>query len=225
MYRFAVLASLAALSACATPSLDVGQVADPRTPTELWKAEVSSQPHEIRLAVHAAGLSSTQADALAGFAAEWRDVEGGAITVQAPSGPGVDGAAAFRTGEGARAFLIGQGVRSDQIRIVGYDAKAEASPPLLVGYLRHTAVVPECGRSWTNISHSMSNEVQPNFGCAITANMAAQIANPADLRGPRATTPADAGRRMEVMAKYRKGENTSSQLDKQATGVVSQAVK
>ncbi|MDP3855662.1 CpaD family pilus assembly protein [Phenylobacterium sp.] len=226
MHRFAVLASLAALSACATPpSMDVGQVADPRTPTELWKVEVASQPHEIRLAVHAAGLSSTQADALAGFAADWREVEGGTITLQAPSGPGVDGSAAFRTGEGARTFLTGQGVRPDQIRIVGYDAKGEASPPLLVGYLRHQAVIPECGRSWTNISHSMANEVQPNFGCAVTANMAAQIANPADFKGPRATTAPDAARRVDVMAKYRKGENTSSQADKQATGAVSQVVK
>jgi len=224
MHRFAVLISLAALSACASIPPQDGLVEEPRTPTEQWKAEVTSQPHEIRLAVHGSGLSSTQADALSQFVGEWREVEGGSITLQSPSG-GPDNSAAFRTGEGARSFLIAQGVRADQIRIVGYDAKGDARAPLLVGYLRHEAVIPECGRAWTNIAHSMENKVQPNFGCATVANMAAQIANPADLKGPRATTAPDMGRRADVLAKYRKGENTSSQQDKQATGVVSQAVK
>jgi len=229
MHRFApVLLSAFVLSACANltsePSLEVGRVAEPRTPTEGWKAEVTSRPHEIRLAVHASGLSPNQADALAGFVDEWREVEGGAITLQAPSG-GPDGSAAFRTGEGARSFLISQGVSPSQIRIVGYDAKGQAAAPLLVGYLRSEATIPACGRSWTNIAHSAANEVQPNFGCAVVANMAAQIANPADLNGPRASAPADAGRRAVVMDKYRKGELTASQKDAQATGAVSQVVK
>jgi pilus assembly protein CpaD len=58
----------------------------------------------------------------------------------------------------------------------------------------------------------------------VTANIAAQVANPEDLLGPRAETPIDSGRRATVLDKYRKGELTSSAKDDQSSGVVSKAV-
>jgi pilus assembly protein CpaD len=58
----------------------------------------------------------------------------------------------------------------------------------------------------------------------VTANLAAQVANPEDLLGPRDETPIDSGRRATVLDKYRKGEVTSSAKDEQSNGVVSKAV-
>lgn len=222
MTRFPFIAILAAagLSACATDPLP-GQVADARTPTEQWKVDLTSEPEEIRLAIHAAGMSSNQADALGAFVSDWRDAGGGEIVIQAPS-EGADPVAISRASEGARAFLAGQGV--GQVRVVGYRPEGDGKPPLIVGYMRQQASIPKCGTEWTNIAKSASNAVQPNFGCAITANMGAQIANPADLAGPRAMTATDAQRRVLTLEKYRKGEATSSDKDGQATGAVSQAV-
>lgn len=226
MTRLAIFAALAVattLGACATGPDQVGEVADPRTPTEQWKAELTSQPEEVQLAIHASGLSATQADALAMFVDDWREADGGAITIQAPA-EGADTAAAFRAGEATRSFLINQGVNPELIRVAGYRPEGEAKPALRVGYLRHSVVVPKCGQEWGNIAHSATNQVQSNFGCAVTANMAAQIANPADLAGPRASTPADAQRRGVVIDKYRKGEVTSTARDNQSAGTVSRAV-
>ena len=172
-----------ALSACATKIPD--RISDAKTPTEHFQAKVTSGDQEIRLAVHAQGLSANQAEALAAFATDWRDAEGGTITLSAPSG-GAESRAAFRTLEAARGLLIGRGVPADHISVVNYDAKGDPAAPLRVAYLRYQAQVPACGQTWTNIAHSASNEVQPNFGCAVTANMAAQIADPADLAHPRA---------------------------------------
>jgi pilus assembly protein CpaD len=224
MTRISLILALAAagLSACATPTAP-GAVVDARTPTEQWRAELSSQPEEVQLAIHAAGLSPTQADALAIFVADWRDAGGGMITIQTPA-EGVEAGAAYRSSEATRNFLAGQGVAPDQIRVVGYRPDVEGKPPLRVGYLRNTLSIPECGREWTNVAHSADNAVQPNFGCAVTANMAAQIANPADLAGPRAMSGPDAQRRVLTLEKYRKGEVTSSAKDNQAAGSVSQAV-
>lgn len=223
--RFIALALTAALSACtATPPLQAVQISMARSPTELWKAEVATQPEEIRLAVRAQGLSPNQAGALTTFADTWRSADGGEVIVQAPVG-GPDPAAVFRSGENARSFLVEQGVPANAIRLLGYDAKGDAAAPLVVGFLRYAVNVPACGQSWTNIAHSMTNQVQPNFGCAVTANMAAQLANPADLAAPRAFDPADAQRRAVVLDKYRKGELTSSAKDQNATGTVSQVVK
>jgi pilus assembly protein CpaD len=223
--RFIALALAATLSACAsTPPLQAERAALARTPTELWKAEIAAQPEEIRLAVRAQGLSPNQAGALTTFADTWRSADGGEIIVQAPVG-GPDPSAVSRSGESARTFLVEQGVPASAIRLLGYDAKGDAGAPLVVGFLRYALTIPDCGRTWTNISHSMANQVQPNFGCAVTANMAAQVANPADWARPRPIDPADAQRRAVVLEKYRKGELTSSEKDEKASGTVSLVVK
>ena len=214
--------ALAGLSACATKVPD--RVADARTPTEHFEAHAIQSDEEIRLAVHAQGLSPRQGEAVASFASGWRDAEGGMITLSAPAG-GADGAAAFRMAQGVEDALIRQGVAADHIRIVSYEAKGDPAAPMRVSYRRYQAVVPACGRAWTNIAHSADNDVQPNFGCAVTANMAAQIADPADLLRPRETTPADVQRRAVMLDKYRKGQTTSSDADDKARGAVSNVIR
>jgi pilus assembly protein CpaD len=127
--------------------------------------------------------------------------------------------------EAARSFLISNGVPADKIEVVSYRPEpGAAAPPLLVGYLRYAAELPKCGETWTNIAHSWKNDVQPNFGCAVSANMAAQTADPADLLGPRRMTPQDAARRQVVLDKYRAGEITASAKDEKADGAISRAV-
>ena len=214
------LAALASLSACATKVPDrVGKEA--KTPTEHFAMRAEPMDTEVRLAVHAQGLSANQAAALAQFVSDWSDSGGGTITLRSPTG-GADAGAAAHITDGARAFLIEQGVPADHIQVVSYDAHGEPAPILRIGY---RAIVPSCGKTWTNISHSASNDVQPNFGCSVTANMAAQIADPADLAHPRQMTPGDATRRVNMLDKYRKGQVTSSEKDDQAKGVVSDAIK
>jgi pilus assembly protein CpaD len=95
---------------------------------------------------------------------------------------------------------------------------------VIVGYMRFHAKGPDCGRGWDDITANHANRPYANFGCATTANMAAQIANPADVVAPHAADPADAGRRQTVLDHYRKGELTSSVHDDQANGAVSRVV-
>lgn len=220
--RLAPLGLVLGLAACAT---DIPGANDDATlSTERFKVAPTSEPDEVRLAIHAQGLSAQQAAALAGLVARWRAEEAGVIAVQAPN-QGVDPAAAYRMSESARALLIDHGVPADQVELIGYDPQGEASAPLRVGYLRYKVAIPKCGQAWTSMTGTMNNEVHPNFGCAVTANMAAQIANPADLAGPRAITPQDATRRQVVLDKYRRGEVTGAAADSRAQGVVSQAVR
>lgn len=219
-----ILLATAALGACATTppvAPAASRAAAAKTPTELWAAEVRPQPEEIRLAVHAQGLSTTQANALAAFAGDWRDGPRGPITLRAPVG-GPDAAIVSRAAESARALLTSYGA---EVRVAGYEAKGDPQAPLILGRERFTVSVPACGLQWDNVSRSMNNEVQSQFGCSVSANIAAQIANPGDLLGPAAVAAADAQRRDVVLGKYRKGEITASGRDEQATGAVSQVVK
>ncbi|MBC7667387.1 MAG: CpaD family pilus assembly protein [Gemmatimonadaceae bacterium] len=215
---------LALLSACAAPGDKPDLAQAPRTDTEQWasRVQVDSRPDEVLLVPHADGLSPNQALAVDGLLARWREAEGREIVVSAPVG-GPDSGVAGNMAFAARQRLVAMGAPATAVRIVGYDAGATPGAPLKVGFLRYHASVPQCG-GWENITATKDNKPYENFGCAVTANMAAQLANPEDLLRPRDSTPASAQRRDDVFGKYRKGEVTSSAKDDQATGVVSKAV-
>lgn len=53
----------------------------------------------------------------------------------------------------------------------------------------------------------MMNRPHFNHGCASQANLAAMVANPNDLLGPRAEGPIDASRRQTAINRYRAGQS------------------
>ncbi|MDP1630958.1 MAG: CpaD family pilus assembly protein [Caulobacter sp.] len=221
--RLTPLTAALLLAACASaPVNTAGPV--PATALDAWssRVEVISQPDEIRLAPHLNGLSGTQARALTEFHARWVMAEGGLITIASPSGG--SGENAYRVGVGARAFLLSQGAAPDKVRLIGYDAAGAPDAPVVVGFQRYVAVTPRCG-GWEAVTRSADNRPYANLGCAVSANMAAQVANPEDLLRARTMDPADTGRRTTVLDKYRKGEVTSTAKDDQASGAVSTAVQ
>lgn len=215
---------LALLSACASHGVEPETAVPPRTETSQWndRVHVDSHPDEVLLAPHAEGLSAAQTQALDGLVGRWLSAEAREIVVAAPIG-GTGGEVAGRMAMAARQHLISMGAPPASVRVTGYDAAGAPGAPLKVGFLRFTAQVPQCG-GWENITATRNNTAYENFGCAVTANMAAQVANPEDLLSPRNETPIDSGRRATVLDKYRKGEVTSSAKDEQSNGVVSKAV-
>ena len=91
----------------------------------------------------------------------------------------------------------------------------------MVAYTTYQAEIPRCGLKWGNLSSNGKNKPMDNFGCAVTANMAAQIANPADIAGPRSADPTDAGRRTTVIDKYRQGQSTAGAVEAGSSGTLS----
>ena len=218
------LASLSLLALCACAADPHARKADadppPITPSERYAIQVQPSPIELKLAVHDGGLSPNQADALRDFSGRWMQTDRAPITIRAPEhGPAQP--AVYRTATAARDFLIGQGVDPGNVRIVGYEATDDSAAPVIVGFMRYQALAPQCGRSWDNLAHVYDNQEYAEFGCAVTANMAAQIADPADLLHPRDVGPPDATRRQTVLDKYRQGTTTATAKDSQANGAVS----
>lgn len=227
MKTLAILLSattLVGLSACTSNSLRMGQNESPATVLDAYKPRAYPTDAQIQLAVHAQGLSTTQADALGEFAAEWDSDQGGMITLRAPEG-GPNSPAAFRTAEGARAFMVRQGIPEDRIVIAGYDARGLTEPNLIMTYTHYKVEIPTCNKAWKNLGNTRTNEPDDNFGCAVHANMYAQLADPGDLGRPRATTPSDASRKLSILELYRKGAVTSSAKDDAAKGTLSNAVQ
>ncbi len=223
MIRNLLLLGLAlCATACSTPGDKVSATSPGLTPTQNYSIALTSSPDEILLAVHGDGLSAHQIAALETLIGRWRDASGHAVTITAPGGDSHD---AYRTVQAIQDRLEALGVAPSLIRLTAYDPAAHpGAPVVVVGFQRYQAEGPKCGRNWEDYSRTAKNEVTPNFGCANTANLAAMIANPADLAEPRAMDDADAGRREYVLGKYRQGQVTSASKDDQATGAVSNVV-
>lgn len=221
--RVAGLLLIAGLATgCSTQTPELAGAARPAiNPLEQFKPQAEQTPDQVALALHAEGLSARQRTALDDYAHRYLDLGGQTLAVKAPANGGEP---ALRMADAVKAELQARGVPAAEIVLDPYKAD-KPDAPVLVVYQRWTAKPIACGRSWPNLMAQNENEVQSNFGCATTANMAAQIADPRDIAAPHASDPADAGRRSKVIDNYRKGDLTATKSDKDAKGNVSDAVQ
>lgn len=197
----AVLAgSLAACSGAA------GTGPIPLTPTSRFALQVEPGLDRVAFAVHETGLSQNQTLALSDMVNRFAQEGAPMLTIEAPSGEDpVSSDVAWRI----KGALEAQGVPPYQVRVVTYVAP-DPRAPVLVGFDTVRAAVPTCGTNWTNLGRTGANAGYANFGCAVSANLAAQIADPRDIVSPRAMQPGSAARRSVVFDKYRLGEPTGA---------------
>ena len=212
-----VVLGLLALSACVAHPAS-GDEHEALLPSEHFAIDVSPAPLELRLAPHPRGLSPAQIQALADFVGRWRDAGGGEITLKTPE-QASDPAAAYRTVNAARDFLVQNGVDQSWAHIVGY--AGDASAPIVLSFTRYEARGPQCGQSWEDLAVTHDNREYENFGCAITANLAAEVANPRDILAPRQSDPPDAAKRESAIGKYRAPTVMSTPKDPQADATIS----
>lgn len=208
-----------ALGACA--SMTTADPNAPLTPLTRYSLQVEPGLDRIALAVHENGLSARQEAALRELAMRHRAEGAGVIVVQAPSGedPAAAGAA-----WAARASLEAAGVPANLIQVSAYTAP-DPRAPVLAGFETLRARVPDCSREQGPREGRFSNQSSLGLGCAVNANLAAQIANPRDIVQPRDMPPAETGRAATVFANYRQGNPTSSAQEELVDGRISRAVE
>ncbi|WP_372706362.1 CpaD family pilus assembly protein [Brevundimonas sp.] len=211
------LSASVALGACAS----TGEGAPPLTPLSRYTLQVEPGLDRIALAVHDAGLSPTQHAALRDLAGRHAAAGAGWIRVEAPSG---DDPVSAQQAYAVRAALQASGVPAERIMVAAYNAP-DPRAPVLAGFETLRAVVPNCAMEARDMGSRSSNQSSIGFGCAINANMAAQIADPRDILGHRPISPADSGRAAVVFDRYRKGEPVSAQQEELVKGRISQAVE
>ena len=107
-----------------------------------------------------------------------------------------------------------------------YNSNGSAEAPMVLAFTAYRAIAPDCPSLATiNMAASSSNDPSPAFGCAMRANLAAMVSDPADLLGARRFDPADTLRRVEVLDRYRAGESTATERSDDESGAVSTAVE
>ncbi len=177
---------------------------------------VSEQPANLslRVARGAHGLTPHQRAKLSDFLARYRgsDTGNGRLTMNVPSGSPNE-ISSLRAVEDARSIVRDFGIDDTRVAVAAYYADNDHQPPIRVSYTRFVAEAPECGNWPTNVSDDTRNLPHPNLGCSTQRNFAMQVANPADLLGPRTMTPTTSERRDVKWEKFNQGETVVSKKD------------
>jgi pilus assembly protein CpaD len=212
------VAAVALLGGCAATG---GSDIQPLTPLSRYSLQVEPGLDRIALAVHEDGLSYNQQSALNDLAGRYMASGVGAVRIEGPSGE--DPAAARQTWA-VHSALQAAGLPADRIIVASY-AAPDPRAPVLAGFETVRASIPNCAAEPRAMEGRFSNNSSLGLGCAINANLAAQIADPRDIIGHRPLSPADSGRAAIVFDNYRRGEVTSAPQEPLVEGRIAQAVE
>lgn len=197
----ALAAALALTAGCANrDSIKVGSIPDDYRTNHPIVISEAEKKIDIPVGPTDHGLSSVQRVAVDGFAAGYDRSAGAIVTMLVPHGS-PNQAAASVVASGMASRLAAGGVPAGRIVQQSYDASQYGdSAPIRLVYAQMQAKTGQCGRWPADMLDTTDNKHWANFGCSYQNNLAAQIANPADLLGPRRPSEIDTERRMVVIS-------------------------
>lgn len=198
-WRAASLAAAAAatlLAGCAKrDSITVGSVPDDYRTNHPIVIGEKQRTLDLPVASSDRGITQAQKIQLEGFLHNYDRSSAPVVQVLVPSGS-ANSVAASHAASGFVTVLRANGVPDGRIAVQHYQADAaETTAPIRVSYNAMQAQTGKCGRWPEDILNNAENKHYANFGCSYQNNLAAQIANPSDLLGPRKPTTIDAGKR------------------------------
>jgi pilus assembly protein CpaD len=174
---------------------------------------VSHQPSTLtlRVARGSAGMTPQQRANVVEFLSQHRGATqgNGRLSIGVPSGAPNEVATLQALVE-LKDLMRDFGLDQSQIAIQAYHSEGERQPPIRLSFARYVAEAPLCDQWPANLAEDPRNLPYHNMGCSSQRNIAAQIANPADLLGPRPLAPASSERRDVSWEKWTKGDSTVS---------------
>jgi len=211
------LAALVLASACTNAerhSLHIGATPDDYRTNHPIVVGEQDEVLDLPVGSSERGLTGVQKARFDGFLANYDRTAAPVLTVMAPVGAANEAAASHLAHD-----LVGRarlkGVPSSRIALSSYAANsAETAPPVRVVFTAMRAyTTSKCGRWPADLAENAENKHWANFGCSTQNNLAAQVANPADLLGPRQPSEIDAENRKRVIDAYQKREITGEFID------------
>jgi pilus assembly protein CpaD len=199
------------LSGCAGEPIRTGSIPDDyRTNHPITIAE-REQVVDIPVSHGDTRLTASQYSIVRNALMNYRAKGSGMVYIMLPVGAPNE-AAAYRISTDIAEVLRKGGVKANNIATEQYRVASPDAAPIRISYYAMTAATHPCGRWPDNILETTENKHYSNFGCASQNNLAAQVANPADLLGPRASGEIDAERRGKVVGDYQKESQTISDV-------------
>lgn len=197
------------LAGCATKtdSVTVGAIPDDYRTKHPIVVTQKEQTLDIAVASGVRKLDRASLSNIEAFSNAFASSGSGIIVILEPAGSANSQSAIKVRDEVIRAIKQG-GVARHQIGIQTYDASQHGpAAPIRLSYHAVSAEVGKCGNWFEDLAHNPENRNYHDFGCSTQSNLAAMIANPNDLMGPRASSPIDAIQRAGVIERYQEGSN------------------
>jgi pilus assembly protein CpaD len=172
------------------------------------------------------GLTPSQRAEVLAFAQTWRHDATAGIVIDRPI-DGPNERAARDTLKEVLSILAHAGIPEQGVGIKPYPAGANRVAALRLSYPQVAAQAGPCGLWPDDLGPSyepkhFENQPYYNLGCAHQRNLAAMVANPADLVQPRAETAVYRGKRTFGTDKWRRGESPATVYPDAQKGAISE---
>jgi pilus assembly protein CpaD len=150
------------------------------------------------------GLSVRDKSVAQSFAGRFKQSNSSRMAILVPTGS-ANAAAAKRVAQQVVAVMAESGIDRRRISIQTYPAgqHGDAATVRLVYVATTAEVESQCGQWNEDVLDTFENRNYQNFGCSTQKNLAAMVANPEDLLGPRGESEIDATRRTNVINDWR----------------------
>jgi pilus assembly protein CpaD len=204
LLRAAALTSVLIAGSCSTAREDGNFMSSDGAANHPIAVEPNYQDLKVYFA-GPAGLTPDDAYKFDTFLADYRAHGNGSLGISVPNGA-LSRAAITYFAERAAAT----GISRDKILVSTRDP-VDGDSRVDISYISYTAHAEACGRDWSDdLAYTLDNRTPANFGCSVQHNIAAMVADPRDLLGPRPMDPVSTARRATVMDHYEKGEVTQA---------------
>jgi pilus assembly protein CpaD len=175
------------------------------------------QTVEVFLGRYRGGLTPSQSADVLSFAQGWRHEGTGGVIIDVPTNRATARSASDTLRE-IYSILAASGVPRNAVYVRRYRVSGISPASIKLNYSKLIAETGPCGEWPKDLGPAsgkqyLSNRPYWNFGCAMQHNIAAMVADPADLVQPRGTTAAYEARRTVVIDHYTKGQKTPGQYD------------
>jgi pilus assembly protein CpaD len=210
----AIALSMTSLSGCGLfhnrHSIEVGSVPDDYRTNHPIVLSEQEEMLDVPVGSSDTQVSVAQRDSIRGFMSQYAMNGSGIVQVLLPTGS-PNAAAAQRVNGQIIATLRKAGVSSGNIVVASYEASsATVSAPIRISYRAMSAATEPCGKWSGDLGDTQDNKHYANFGCSSQNNLAAMVANPADLIGPRLPSGVDPVKRGVAMSRYQRASGTWS---------------
>lgn len=203
---FAAAAMALAGSCAATPDTNPGMMMADGAVNHPIMVEPSYRA--LKLGWSPEGLSQPEQIQFTNFVGDYLARGNGSIAVSVPASMGGQEAAGWFAGR-----INAMGVARDKILIATHES-ADGDMRVEVNYVSYQARTDKCGDWSEDLAFTLMNNTPKNFGCAVQQNLAAMVADPRDLLGPRGLGENDGSRRVTVIGNYEQGKITSAEKRK-----------
>jgi pilus assembly protein CpaD len=204
LFRAAALLSILVAGSCSVASDGTPNISEDGDRNHAITVEPSFRELKVQFAGGDAGMTADDAIKFDAFLADYRTHGNGSLGISVPNGAPSHAAITFFAERAAAT-----GISRDKILVSTHDT-ANGDFRVDVSYIAYKANADSCGDWSEDLSFTAENKTAKNFGCAVQHNIAAMVADPRDLLGPREAGVADTGRSQTVMDLYEKGQPTAA---------------